>query len=68
MKETRTRSLVKSLIWRAIALFVTYLVAWLLTGNIETSILIALIANFLKTILYYVLERIFQRVEWGLLE
>ncbi len=30
--------------------------------------MITLVANFLKTVLYYVLERIFQRIEWGQLE
>jgi len=59
---------VKSLIWRVIALGVTYLVAWLFTGSIEASLLIALIANFLKTILYYILERIFQAISWGYVE
>ena len=65
LKETRTRSLVKSLVWRAIALSVTYIVAWLFTGSIAESILIALVANILKTALYYGLERVFQRIEWG---
>ncbi len=68
LKETRTRSFVKSLIWRAIALTVTYLTAWLFTGSIEESLMIALIANGVKTFLYYALERAFQRVEWGHLE
>ncbi|MHA2377713.1 MAG: DUF2061 domain-containing protein [Candidatus Thorarchaeota archaeon] len=68
MKESRTRPFVKSLIWRAIALTVTYLTVWAFTGGIETSIMITLIANFAKTILYYTLERVFQRIEWGILE
>jgi uncharacterized membrane protein len=67
VKETRTRSIVKSVIWRIIALAVTYLIVWLFTGSIETSIIIALVANLLKTVLYYALERIFQRVEWGVI-
>ena len=68
MKETRTRSIVKAVIWRVIALAVTYSVVWLFTGSIETSIIIALIANLLKTFLYYALERLFQRIEWGLIK
>jgi uncharacterized membrane protein len=68
MKETRTRSFVKSLIWRAIALTVTYVTAWLFTGSIEESLMIALLANAVKTVLYYGLERGFQRVEWGHVE
>ncbi|MFX0077674.1 MAG: DUF2061 domain-containing protein [Candidatus Hermodarchaeota archaeon] len=68
MKETRTRSIVKAVIWRVIALAVTYFIVWLFTGSIETSIIIALIANLLKTVLYYALERVFQRVEWGIIK
>ncbi len=68
MKETRTRSLVKSLTWRAIALSITYLAAWLFTGSLEMSLLIAIVANLIKTIVYYLLERVFQRVTWGLEE
>jgi len=67
LKETRTRSIVKAAIWRVIALAVTYLIVWLFTGSIETSIIITLIANLLKTVLYYALERVFQRVEWGMI-
>jgi uncharacterized membrane protein len=68
LKETRTRSFAKSLIWRAIALTVTYITVWAFTGSIETSLLITLVANGAKTILYYALERVFQRIEWGILE
>ena len=68
MKETRTRSIAKSLIWRVIAIFVTYLVVWFFTGSIETSIVIALLANLVKTVLYYALERVFQHVEWGVIK
>ncbi|MFW9943622.1 MAG: DUF2061 domain-containing protein [Candidatus Sifarchaeia archaeon] len=68
MKETRTRSLVKSLIWRAIALSVTYATVWAFTGSVETSIMITLVANTAKTILYYALERAFQRIKWGVVE
>nr|KXH77538.1 MAG: hypothetical protein AM324_00165 [Candidatus Thorarchaeota archaeon SMTZ1-83] len=68
MKETRTRSLVKSLIWRAIALSVTYVTVWAFTGSIETSIMITLVANAAKTMLYYALERVFQRIRWGIVE
>ena len=68
LKETRTRSFVKSLVWRAIALTVTYVTAWLFTGSIEESLMIALIANAVKTFLYYGLERIFQQIEWGHIE
>jgi len=34
---------------------------------IEASIIIALFANLVKTILYYILERAFQRIEWGVI-
>lgn len=68
LKETRTRSIVKAIIWRVIALAITYSIVWLFTGSIETSIIIALLANLLKTVLYYALERLFQRVEWGLIK
>ena len=68
LKETRTRSIVKAVIWRIIALAVTYATVWFFTGSIETSIIIALIANLLKTVLYYALERMFQRIEWGVIK
>jgi len=30
--------------------------------------MIALLANLIKTVLYYALERVFQRVEWGVIK
>ena len=48
-KET----LVKTLIWRAIATTITFLVSWVISGNLEFGLMIGGIDTLIKTIGYF---------------
>lgn len=63
--ETRLRSLLKALSWRVIALLVTLFVAYFFLGKWTESISIAIGANAIKTLLYYLHERGWNLVNWG---
>ncbi len=64
-RESRKRSVVKSLIWRVIATTVTILLAYAWFGEWGSSISLGLAANAIKTVLYYLHERLWDRVEFG---
>jgi uncharacterized membrane protein len=55
-KET----LVKTLIWRAIATTITFLISWVISGNLEFGLMIGGIDTLIKTIGYFSYERLWQ--------
>ncbi len=63
--ESRKRSVVKSLIWRVIATTVTILLAYVWFREWGSSISLGRAANAIKTVLYYLHERLWDRVEFG---
>ena len=66
IRESRQRHLAKTLTWRAIGTADTVILAWLLTGNPFTGLKIGLSELLTKMILYYLHERVWYRVDYGL--
>ena len=64
--EKRVRSLVKALSWRLIAVVVLGLVSYIFTGSIKESGLITGVYTILQIFVYWVHERIWQRIRWGM--
>jgi uncharacterized membrane protein len=65
MKETRTRSMVKGLTYRALATVATMTVAFLFTGNFSAAVKVGLADSVVKFVLYYLNERGWNLVSWG---
>ena len=63
--EHPKRTLVKTLTWRLIAVLTTIGVVYLYYGNAKESIVVGGVANLFKMVLYYVHERIWNRVHFG---
>lgn len=66
--ETRFRSIAKALSWRFLATAITFSVAWLLTGQVETAVTIGLVDTLIKLAIYYWHERLWMRVNFGKLQ
>jgi len=66
--ETRSRSLVKSVTWRLVATATTFLVAYSLLGTWYESVSVALLANGIKFLMYYLHERAWNLANWGIQE
>lgn len=66
MEVTRTRSAVKSILWRAICILVSVITSYLLTGKWDIAVAIGLVYNVINIVLYYFHERIWNRVKWGI--
>lgn len=62
MKETNTRSVVKTLTWRILASIDTIIISFFITGNITKAISIGAAEIFSKLLLYYIHERIWLRI------
>ncbi len=65
MKETRKRSILKSITWRFICIVVSILTSFVLTGKWDLAVAIGTVYNLITMILYYFHERIWNRVNWG---
>ena len=63
--DSIVRSLVKTISWRLTGTFCTFLISFIILGDITTSSTIALIQLILNTIMFYIHERIWNVIKWG---
>jgi uncharacterized membrane protein len=59
------RSLVKTISWRVTGSSATFLIAYLLIGNFAVAGVIGITQMITNTILYYVHERVWNKIQWG---
>ncbi len=62
---TKTRSIAKSITWRLIAIAVTFIVGFAMTGNWQFAASLSLLSNFINFVLYYIHERFWLQIRWG---
>ncbi len=64
-RTTHSRAVVKAITWRGIGSFDTFLLGWLITGNAAIGGSIAVLELLTKMFLYYLHERAWSRIVWG---
>ncbi len=64
-RDSHSRSIVKALSWRILATVITASVVLIVTGEIRLAAEIGLIDTFVKFGIYYLHERIWNRVPYG---
>lgn len=65
MKETRKRSIVKSIVWRFVCVVVSIVISFFLTAKWDIAVAIGSSYNIITMVLYYFHERMWNRVKWG---
>lgn len=63
--ETKSRSIVKTVIWRIIATLITWGVLFYYTGKLAESIQITIVAAIIGMVAYYIHERTWNIINWG---
>jgi len=63
--ESKLRSLVKGVLYRIIGTSLTFGVSFSITGSLPKASLITLILLFSKVGIYFVYERIWNKIGWG---
>ncbi|MEL6508835.1 MAG: DUF2061 domain-containing protein [Pseudomonadota bacterium] len=63
--ETRTRTIVKAVLWNLIGLAVMALVGFLLTGSWSVGGSMAVINAILGLTMYILYERVWAHIRWG---
>ena len=62
--DTKKRTMAKTITWRITASLTTFLIAWILTGDILVGASIGSIEDIAKLFLYYFHERIWTNISW----
>ena len=65
MSDTSQRSLVKTISWRLTGSGATFLISYLIAGNFTVASTIAVIQLISNTVLYFLHERLWNRIRWG---
>ena len=66
MNETRARSIIKSIVWRLICIIVSIITSYILTNKWDIALAIGTTYNVITMILYYLHERFWNKVHWGM--
>tara|TARA_B100000767_G_C19733203_1_gene522700 strand:- start:984 stop:1190 length:207 start_codon:yes stop_codon:yes gene_type:complete len=62
--DTQKRTISKTITWRITASLTTFLIAWMLTGDLLIGASIGTIEAITKIFLYYFHERIWNNIRW----
>ena len=62
--DTKKRTISKTITWRIAASLTTFLIAWILTGDLLIGVSISSIEAIAKIFLYYFHERIWNNINW----
>lgn len=68
MNETITRSIVKSIVWRVVGIFILGGIAYLNTKSWSQTTFITLVFHTIRTVLYVFHERLWLKINWGKIE
>ena len=62
MKVSYKATLIKTIIWRILATVLTFLSAWLVTGNVKVGLAIGGVEALVKMIAYFTFERLWNKL------
>jgi uncharacterized membrane protein len=65
MSDSTTRSIAKTISWRITGSGATFLISYVVSGNLSVAGTIAIIQLTANTILYFIHERIWNKISWG---
>lgn len=63
--DSNLRSIVKAISWRTLGTLDTFILSWIITGQIKLAVAIGGVEVFTKMFLYYLHERAWTRITWG---
>jgi uncharacterized membrane protein len=63
--DNKLRSLVKSVTYRVVAFIVLIAITWYATNNLVQTTFISVTFQTIQLFLYYIHERLWERVNWG---
>ena len=67
MSVLRKRRIAKAFSWRVFASILTFLIGWVVTGDVEFGVAIGGLDVVLKLIFYYLHERLWYKSSFGII-
>jgi uncharacterized membrane protein len=65
LSDTAVRSLAKAISWRVTGTVDTFIISWVITGEVLLASGIALTEVLTKVFLFWAHERVWNKVKWG---
>jgi uncharacterized membrane protein len=65
MIDSNNRSIAKTISWRLTGSFSTFMISYLILGSFSVAGSIAIIQIIANTLLYYLHERVWNKINWG---
>ena len=62
---TESRSVTKALTYRVVIMCLDFVTIYLLTGTLKMAVRFMIISNIYTTVAYFVHERLWARISWG---
>ena len=63
--ETHARAWIKSVVWRMLGIVILGSISWIITKSWKEMSIITLLFHSIRVILYYLHERVWEKVRWG---
>jgi uncharacterized membrane protein len=63
LDNSQKKHLLKTITWRIFASVVSFLTAWIISGDIQVGLTVGSVDIVLKFVLYYIHERIWYKIE-----
>lgn len=63
--DSTKRSLAKTISWRLTGSTATFIISYIILGDITSSSAIAVMQLTVNTLLYFVHERVWNKINWG---
>ena len=64
-RDAHSRSFAKAVSWRITGSIDTFILSWLITGDVKIAGTISAVEVLTKIILFYAHERVWAKVRWG---
>ncbi len=65
-RASRKRSIMKAITYRGVIVCLDFLIIYLLTGQVKTAAGFMIISNIYTTVGYFLHERVWAGIKWGL--
>ncbi len=62
--ESKKRSIVKMVTYRAVLTALLAIISWIFTGNLGQTTVITIVFSVSATVIYYIHERVWNGIKW----
>tara|TARA_Y100000817_G_C16366688_1_gene328460 strand:- start:209 stop:442 length:234 start_codon:yes stop_codon:yes gene_type:complete len=67
IKQSHERIVIKTLIYRILGVLITFIGGMLFTNNIKSAITVTMLIEIIQTIVYFIYEESWNKINWGML-